>query len=178
MEVLDKAFSQQTATAYSHGLLRQLQQLQRVVQAAHVREHYDFGFFHPSFDPAQVSRPFGESPHQDYVEHLRGLSCRLDTLPERADLMGIERPNAVAIASARAVLRALTAVEVDAERVVLSAEGGVAVVFYRDGRRATIESLNTGESIASLDDESDPLIVDEQNLFYTLSLIRAHLGGR
>ena len=114
------------------------------------------------------------------LDKLRAMRERLNDLQARADKHGYERPNDVAITSARSVLSASVAFPVQPERVVASAEGGVSVVFYENGHRASIESLNTGEALASVaggpPETENSWLVTPKTIYATLSRICGHLG--
>ena len=118
----------------------------------------------------------------------RGLSAaaaraeleRLTTLPANWDMDGSPAPNRVAIQSAQAILETLYGqFGWAADRIVASAEGGVALVFSRAGRYADIECFNTGEILAGMSagagsPEVWAIGLDKQ--FETLERLRAFIG--
>lgn len=75
------------------------------------------------------------------IESLRGL-------PHDWNGYGSERPNETAIYNARSVLMALADSELALfpDRVVPSAEGGIAICFVADERYADIECFNSGDA--------------------------------
>jgi hypothetical protein len=108
------------------------------------------------------------------VEELEGL-------PDNWDGYGAESPNATAIALARDVLDRLHSDALTPERIVPSAEGGVAFVFRAPDRYADIECFNDGSVFAGSSGDTIPTEVwpvgaDGTSLGATIERIRTILG--
>jgi hypothetical protein len=92
------------------------------------------------------------------LNRLLALKDRIATLPDRTRAYGSGAPpNGKSMATAREILDALIGFDVEPDRVVASAEGGVSVVFLRGNRRASVECLNTGDIVASLVQQDGPV---------------------
>jgi hypothetical protein len=123
----------------------------------------------------------GDRPSRGLSAHeARGELARLAELPANWDMDGSPVPNAVAIQSAQAILETLYGQFGWAvDRIVASAEGGVAPVFSRPGRYGDIECFNSGEILAGMSagagvPEVWAVNLDEQ--LETLERLRAFIG--
>jgi hypothetical protein len=90
---------------------------------------------------------------QNVFDVLAEVVEQLVETPENWNSYDSPAPSALAVSNARPVLQALRTKLLQPERVVPSAEGGVAFTFISETpSRAIIESLNDGETFALLYD--------------------------
>ena len=82
-------------------------------------------------------------------------------LPEDWNGQGSDRPNMVAARSCLAVIRLLGVDFSDYSRLVPSAEGGLAIVFFSGDTVATIECFNDGEIVVGISSPGQPPEVSE-----------------
>ncbi len=104
------------------------------------------------------------------------------TLQDNWDSYGAAKPGRHAIEATDRFLGRLFAELFMPNRVIPSAEGGMAVYFNSDKKTAYLEYRNSGEVIlAMFDDLSDPIIVEltesDADESRALSLIRAYITG-
>ena len=115
-------------------------------------------------------------------QELRSSLSVCATLPENWDSYGAAKPEQHSIEAADRFLQKLFAELLMPNRVIPSAEGGVAVYFNSDNKTAYLEYRNSRSVIlAMFDDDSDPIIVeltesdaDESRALY---LIRSYIAG-
>jgi hypothetical protein len=102
----------------------------------------------------------------------------LRSLPEQWEMAtGAKRPNRTAFANACHAMIRLLSRGLSPDRVVPSAEGGIALVFLSAGRYADVECFNTGEVCAVISgDNVAPKAwdVDLSDLRETVRIIREH----
>jgi hypothetical protein len=90
----------------------------------------------------------------------------------------IERPNPAAIKIAKGLVNQLDFFQLSPSRISASAEGGIALGFYRNSRYAGIEVLNDSSVTALTSDLAGTIKVwdvDLMNLNGTVDQIREHL---
>jgi hypothetical protein len=105
------------------------------------------------------------------------------TLPIDWNGHGSEAPNEIAVTLARNVLAELNSVGLAPERIAPSAEGGVAVCFRRGNRFASIECLNSGDTIGLISDGAGnprawDVGSDSRSITDAVKLIREHIHSR
>lgn len=113
------------------------------------------------------------------------LCSSIDTytsLADNWDTYGAEKPSPHSIEATYRFLQKLFAELLVPNRVIPSAEGGMAVYFNSDNRTAYLEYRNSREVIlAMFDDHSDPIIVEltenDADESRALSLIRSYITG-
>lgn len=91
----------------------------------------------------------GQVSKASTVEILGPALARLYSLEDNWDSNGAPAPNDRALALAERVFSTIAAATLRPDRIVASAEGGVAFVFANGDRVADIEALNSGELLAS-----------------------------
>lgn len=96
------------------------------------------------------------SSYLDHQNMFNGFEATLDQLlgtPANWNSYGSPPPSAQSVKNARPILQALCIKSLQPDRVLLSAEGGVAFTFVSDrASRAVIETLNDGETFLLLYD--------------------------
>jgi len=95
------------------------------------------------------------------------LNSSLEThtnLTDNWDSYGAEKPSTSSLNAAAGFLRKLRNESFMPDRIIPSAEGGVAIYFNRDTKTAYVEYRNSGDVILAMyDDRSDPLILELTN---------------
>jgi hypothetical protein len=94
-----------------------------------------------------------EDEPEGLPERIRQLES-LSSLARGWDGYTAEPPNATALGNGRNLLEALSLMSVVPERVVPSADGGVALVLSAHPTYRAIECFNDGEIVASLSDRA------------------------
>jgi hypothetical protein len=159
------------------------------------------GFSEPRDVPEEITWPTGSSGEiltffEDSITEARGASKFLQiakafqelrsslnacaTLADNWDSYGAAKPARHSIEATDRFLQKLFAALFVPNRVIPSAEGGVAVYFNSDNRTAYVEYRNSKEAIlAMFDDYSDPIIVelteDDADESRAVSLIRNYI---
>ena len=149
----------------------------------------------PAFDEAITSSLYAgelsklfERIHRSYfweskarfAEARRGLRSTA-SLTQGWNTYDAESPNDVSRQLADRVLDQLEVNLLPPALVTASAEGGVAISFVKDDRRAVIEIYNTGELAAAVyTNEGQPVVwelnADDTSLQGTVNQIRVHLA--
>jgi hypothetical protein len=133
--------------------------------------------------PLNVERPYRGSPLEEIYISSSALHSlvRLDgfnSLPQDWGDGELERPSPTSIKICKEIVRQLDFHGLSPSRISASAEGGVALGFYRNRRYAGIEVLND-ESVTALTSDFSGKIeawdVDLKNLRGTADRIREHL---
>lgn len=104
------------------------------------------------------------------------------TLDDNWDSYGAEKPSLHSVAATETFLRKLRAELFMPNRIVPSAEGGIAVYFNNGTKVAYVEFRNSSEVILAMyDSEIDPLIIEltenDGDQSRALSLIRAYISA-
>jgi hypothetical protein len=83
--------------------------------------------------------------------------AKLDALATDKSFLveGTDPPSPLTIALARAILRQLETEALEPDRVVASAEGGVAICFVHGSKYSDIECLNSGEILGVISNRRD-----------------------
>jgi hypothetical protein len=83
--------------------------------------------------------------------------AKLDALGTDKNLLveGTDPPSSLTLAFARAILRQLETEALEPDRVVASAEGGVAICFVHGSKYSDIECLNSGEILGVISNRRD-----------------------
>lgn len=121
--------------------------------------------------------------HQKRVEQLRDALRELDLIEDGWDSYDAPRPSSLALTMAWQVFATLREEALLPDRILPSAEGGVAFIFSSLGdRRATIENLNNGEDFLLLYDTQGSTKTLEWNWRYgvpenEVRALREHLKG-
>jgi hypothetical protein len=113
-------------------------------------------------------------------QELRSSLDTCATLADNWDSYGAAKPARHSIEAADRFLQKLFTALFMPNRVIPSAEGGVAVYFNCDNKTAYVEYRNSKEVIlAMFDDQSDPIIVEltenDADESRALSLIRSYI---
>ena len=90
----------------------------------------------------------------DHYERLADLLSLPDLTPE-----GAEMPTKDSAAKAAIVLEHLLQTGFPPDKIVASAEGGIAMVWVKGDKYADVECLNTGEVLCVITDRKNPPIV-------------------
>ena len=106
----------------------------------------------------------------------------LGALDKNWDGYGAEEPKQVALSNARSILEALQDMNLPADRVVPSAEGGVGIYLKHAARYALIECLNDGSITALGSDRRGTIrtwtiVPESREIARVLSEISAYLNG-
>lgn len=101
--------------------------------------------------PRRSPKPTYQVYDLDLVEALRKIQ-ELKSLPRDWNGLDSEPPTYTAIARAATVLIALESISLRPERVAASAEGGIGIMFRRGRKFASIEFLNSGETVVLTSD--------------------------
>jgi hypothetical protein len=114
-------------------------------------------------------------------ERLREMKARVAELPAHCLQYRTcdEPPNEKAMSAAKLILDALVGFTIEPSRVVVSAEGGISIVFLRDGRRASLECYNTGEIVAAyVGPDRNPVAweVTDRSIFAAVDRLATDLG--
>jgi len=122
-----------------------------------------------------VSKDF-ENTYKEYYRKLNEMK----NLHENWDSYGAEPPNEMAIDNAEIVLQKLYSDHILPDRILPSAEGGVAVSFIRKGVYADFECFNEGEIYIGQSSEKgvdkiEEISIDdlEKNIYELWSFINA-----
>jgi hypothetical protein len=115
-------------------------------------------------------------------QEMRSSLDAYATLPDNWDSYGAAKPARHCIEATDRFLERLFAELFMPNRVIPSAEGGMAVYFNSDKKTAYVEYRNSREVIlAMFDDHSDPIIIEltesDADESRALSLIRSYITG-
>lgn len=97
------------------------------------------------------------------------------------ELTGASPPNPIAVKSASLVLTRLSQMDFPPDRIAPSSDEGVCISFRRGGRYADIESFNTGEMLAVINEVGgEPVIweLEQGELSETIAKINAFIIGK
>jgi hypothetical protein len=112
-----------------------------------------------------------------YFAKLHALATDKSLLVE-----GTDPPSSLVLALARAILRQLETEALEPDRVVASAEGGVAICFVHGSKYSDIECLNSGEILGVISNRRDHPFVWEVDpsaggITQAAARIRHFIGG-
>jgi hypothetical protein len=139
-----------------------------------------------SLKAPRYAEPLGELlKKSSFLQNkLRFVSAKLElgTAGTALGLGEADAPNDVARGSALALLDVLENEQVAPGRVTTTMDGGIAVAFVSHGRRAVIETYNTGEMVAATYSDSGETVVWEiapvvDSMKEVIEKIRVHLAG-
>lgn len=114
-------------------------------------------------------------PHTTKLQELREL-------PTDWNSYGAEPPNEDSYCWSKVILKTLPEIGLNLTKILPSAEGGIGIVFSRNGRIADIECLNSGEILAAQSDrQNEPEVWEikpsSENIKKSLEKIRDFLSA-
>lgn len=97
------------------------------------------------------------------------------------DSQGADPPNSIARTRAKRIIDLLETTSLPPARVTPTVEGGIALSFVGESRRAVVEVYNTGEIAAAIySDQGEPMVWElepnEAEVLDSIRQIRAHLA--
>jgi hypothetical protein len=131
-----------------------------------------------AYNPRQTVFPFRENLSIHLVNEVLSKWGQMRRLRPNWDGRGTEVPNDKALYLALKILLDMLEQSILPDRIMPSAEGGVAIVFARANYYADVECFNSGEvGAVIMDGKNEPVVweVKPNTLRETLSKIRDHL---